>query len=200
MLIKIDERDLDSLEAISKKASKGPWSAFRGIDVQDCHGNSVARCHGINALPGDAQEANKLYVAEACSYIPALVVEIRELRRQNDALRNDFLYMDVTTVCPDCTMQGKDSHGCKLCGGRGRAYTHDIYKRENAALRATVEAHIWLREVELYDPWLDHPYAGETKGNAVKSEAFENAIESMKLINIAALKDAGLEEKKDNDL
>lgn len=115
---------------------------------------------------------------------------------------NDMLYMDVTTTCTDCVLQGKTSEGCAFCDGRGRAYLHDMYKRENDALREKVEAHIWLREVEGYELEYEHPYCravgisyaltkDKTTPRAKRKKAYENAQESYEAIKSAALKAVG---------
>ena len=88
---------------------------------------------------------------------------------------NDMLYMDVTTTCPDCVLQGKTSEGCAFCDGRGRAYLHDMYKRENDALREKVEA---LTK-------------DKTTPRAKRKKAYENAQESYEAIKSAALKAVG---------
>lgn len=78
------------------------------------------------------------YRESSCNAVPSLVAEVRRLR---DAIgANATLYMDVTTVCPDCIMQGKPSDGCQLCDGRGRAFLHDVLRRGNAELETLRDA------------------------------------------------------------
>ena len=76
----IDETELARLEELAGKASKGPFFED-GFDVQDDDDNEVACCNRSDDLSEDVQEANTHYIAAACNSVPALVAEVRRLRR-----------------------------------------------------------------------------------------------------------------------
>lgn len=76
----IDETELARLEALAGKASKMPFFPD-GFDVQDDFDQTVCRCNWVNDLAEDVQEANTHYIAAACNDVPALVAEVRRLRR-----------------------------------------------------------------------------------------------------------------------
>ena len=99
---------------------------------------------------------------------------------------NDMLYMDVTTTCPDCVLQGKTIEGCAFCDGRGRAYLHDMYKRENDALREKVEAWDWFEEVRIYKPWNKHPYCTACGNRSKRGKIFDCAVDEYEKIKSTA--------------
>lgn len=98
------------------------------------------------------------YISAACNAVPSLVAEVRRLRETVDT--NAMLYMDVTTVCPDCTMQGKPSDGCQLCEGRGRAFLHDVLRRGNAELETLRDAGEGLEN----DGYMANAFGGNGQG------------------------------------
>ena len=76
----LDETELARLEELAVKASKRPLFPD-GFDVQDDDDNEVACCNRSDDLDEDTQEANAHYIAAACNDVPALVAEVRRLRR-----------------------------------------------------------------------------------------------------------------------
>jgi hypothetical protein len=83
------EQELQAIEALAAAATPGPWEAGNDIGEGEVYGVDGYAVVGAAAQAWTRREvdANTRFIAAARTAVPALVAEVRRLRRVEDAAK-----------------------------------------------------------------------------------------------------------------
>lgn len=148
--VKLDTAALDAIEAAAQKATPGPW-VFRGCTAEHTTEQNRSCCVARSCSSGEPVNhdlANRAFTALANpSNVAALIAEVRESRRRDDAQRNGT----SPIVGGQCSRCG-ELHSLPVC--RGCQVAMDAERGEVAHLEeaaAIFSAELGIGQSKVYD-------------------------------------------------